>query len=86
MWVTIMPAYCVAWWGYIYRAALSGTGDWRLHQGALATRDVYNRNDYGVGQPLVPHLTRDQIVGFASGYCMDEDALAARVFGEMADR
>lgn len=85
IWLTIMPAYCVAWWRDIYRAARSGDGDWRLHQGALATRDIDNRTDYGVGQPLVPHLTRDQIVDFACTYSLDQDVLAARIFGEMAD-
>lgn len=86
MWLTLTPIKPAAWWSNLYGVALVGAEDWSLHQGALATRDVDNSNDHSVGQPLVSHLTRDQIVNLASFFWRDEDALAARVFGEVPVR
>lgn len=83
MWLTLTPRPPVDWWGKLLQAAQMGAEGWSVHRGALAARDVHKSNDYCVGQPLVPHLTRDQIVDFASDYCSDKATLDARIFGEV---
>lgn len=83
MWLTLTPTPPVGWWGKLFELALVGAEGWSLHRGALATRDVYNSDDHCVGQPLVPHLTRDEIVDFASDYGLNKTNLAARIFGEI---
>jgi len=52
-------------------------------QAGLATRDP--SREFEVGDPLVPHLTRDQIVRLAAGI-PDPDERAIRIFGEFRAR
>ncbi len=86
MWMTMTPVEGIGWWGEeIYEPAKAGKKEWSLHQCALATRDEHNEKEYWVGKPLVSHLTRQQIVDFASGF-PDEDDLAIRIFGEVRSR
>lgn len=72
-------------WAYdeIYLPAVTGTGRAHVIQGALATKD--ESAPYGVGEPLVPHLTKEQIVRLAQTY-RDPDERAIRVFGEFRGR
>lgn len=47
---------------------------------------LYDENaPYGVGEPAVPHMSRDQIMRFAEGI-VDPDERAIRVFGEFRSR
>ena len=57
----------------------------RIHviQAGLATRDP--SREYEIGEPLVTHLTREQIVRFAAGI-PDPDERAIRLFGEFRTR
>lgn len=73
-------------WAYdeIYLPTLAGVRQNSLVvQGALATYD--KSEPYGVGEPLVPHLTRRQIVRLAMT-CKDDDERAIRVFGQFRGR
>jgi phage terminase large subunit-like protein len=55
----------------------------KLVEGALALRDP--SAPCGIGRPLVPHLTREQIVRFAEAI-PDEDERAIRIFGQFKAR
>jgi phage terminase large subunit-like protein len=72
-------------WAYeeIYLPARTGGTNTVVVQGALAERD--DNAPYQVGKPLVPHLTRDQIVRLARA-TKDPDERAIRVFGEFRGR
>jgi phage terminase large subunit-like protein len=72
-------------WAYdrIYLPSISGVRDSVVIQGALATKDP-NR-EYGVGESLVPHLDRQQIVRFAQ-IIKDPDERDIRIFGEFKGR
>lgn len=79
--------------GWLYdRLYLPGVAEWtkpveerdiNVIQAGLATRDP--EREFEVGEPLVPHLTREQIVRFASGI-PDPDERSIRVFGEFKAR
>lgn len=86
IWLTLTPIPPVGWWGKLFEVAQAGTEGWGLHRGALATLDAYNSDDHFVGQSLVPHLTRDQIVDLAYTYRFDKASLAARIFGVVSLR
>ncbi len=58
---------------------------WSCYQAPLATFDEANEAEFNVGRPLIPHLTRAQIVDFASTY-PDEDERLIRIFGEVRGR
>jgi len=74
------------WWhDRIFKPAQEGLSNWHAFQFPLATKDIENEADYEVGESLVPHLTRDQIVEFASEY-PDPDERAIRIFGEVRGR
>lgn len=72
-------------WAYdeIYLPAKTGERKTLIVQGALATRDP--EREYEVGEPLVPHLSREQILRMAAVY-KDVDERAIRVFGEFRGR
>lgn len=79
--------------GWLYdRLYLPGIAEWpkpveereiNVIQAGLARRDP--SREFEVGEPLVPHLTREQIVRFASGI-PDPDERAIRIFGEFKAR
>ena len=83
MWLTLTPVPPVGWWSTLFQMPQVETEGWSPHRGALAARDVNNSSDYYVGQPLVPHLTRDIIIDMASDFWSDKTELAARIFGEV---
>jgi phage terminase large subunit-like protein len=84
--LTFTPVTGVNWWyDRIWEPALTGKGHWAAFQAALASRDVVNDSDYEVGESLVPHLSREQIIEFAREY-PDADDRAIRVFGEVKSR
>ena len=58
---------------------------WWTHQAALAVRDEERDDDHEVGEVLVPHLSHEQIVSFASNYPDIQDRLI-RIFGEIRGR
>ncbi len=76
----------IGWWfDRIFKPAQEGLNNWHAFQFPLATRDIENEEDFEVGESLVPHLTRDQIVEFASEY-PDPDERAIRIFGDVRGR
>lgn len=84
--LTFTPVSGVGWWfDRYFKPALEGRSNWHAIQAALATFDVENEAEFNVGEPLVPHLTRAQIVEFASEY-PDADERAIRVFGAVKGR
>jgi phage terminase large subunit-like protein len=72
-------------WAYdeIYLPARAGVRKTHIVQGALAERDP--DREYEVGESLVPHLDREQIVRFAS-IIRNPDERAIRIFGEFRGR
>lgn len=72
-------------WAYeeIYLPAQTGSEGIKVVQGALAERD--ENAPYQVGEPLVPHLSKEQIVRLAKA-TKDPDERAIRVFGEFRGR
>lgn len=84
--LTFTPVSGVGWWfDRIFKPAQEGLNGWDAFQFPLATYDEENDADFNVGDTLVPHLTRDQIVEFASEY-PDPDERAIRIFGEVRGR
>jgi phage terminase large subunit-like protein len=72
-------------WAYdeIYLPSVTGTRKTVIVQGALAERDP--ERELEVGEPLVPHLSREQIIRLAKAV-RDPDERAIRVFGEFRGR
>ena len=84
--LTFTPVSGVGWWfDRIFKPAQEGLNAWHAFQFPLATRDLENEAEFEVGDALVPHLTREQIVEFASEY-PDPDERAIRIFGEVKGR
>ncbi len=84
--LTFTPVSGVGWWfDRIWIPAQEGLNSWEAYVMPLATHDPDNEAEFHVGEPLVPHLTRDQIVEFASEY-PDPDEQAIRIFGEVRGR
>jgi phage terminase large subunit-like protein len=84
--LTFTPVSGVGWWfSSLWQPARKGQNRWWPYQAGLATRDEANEAEFEIGQSLVPHLTRAQIIEFASEY-PDPDERAIRVFGEVKGR
>ena len=84
--LTFTPVSGIGWWhDAIWLPATKGANRWWSFQMALATHDEANEAEYNVGTSLVPHLTREQIIEFASDY-PDPDDRAVRIFGEVRGR
>lgn len=84
--LSFTPVSGVGWWfDRIWVPAQEGLNSWEAFQMPLATFDPANEDEYNVGESLVPHLTRDQIVEFASEY-PDPDERAIRIFGDVRGR
>jgi len=84
--LTFTPVSGVGWWfDRIFSPAQDGLSKWQAFQFPLCTRDEENEAEFEVGESLVPHLTREQIVEFASEY-PDPDERAIRIFGEVRGR
>ena len=84
--LTFTPVSGVGWWfDRIFSPAQEGLNAWHAFQFPLATYDEENDAEFNVGESLVPHLTRKQIVEFASEY-PDPDERAIRIFGEVRGR
>lgn len=82
--LTFTPVSGIGWaYDEIYLPGVTGSGRAHVIQGALATKDP--SQPYEVGEPLVPHLTREDIVRFASTF-RDPDERAIRIFGEFRGR
>lgn len=81
---TYTPITGMAWmYDQLYLPAKEGKRDITVIEGALAEfkEDAY----LNVGRPLVPHLTRKDIIGFAEEY-PDEAERLIRIFGQYAKR
>ena len=84
--LTFTPVTGIGWWyDRIFKPAQEGLNNWHAFSWPLATRDPTKEAEFEVGYPLVNHLTREQIIEFASEY-PDEDERAIRVFGEVRGR
>jgi phage terminase large subunit-like protein len=84
--LTFTPVEGLGFWhDRLWKPASQGRGDWRAFTAALATYDEANEAEFNVGDVLVPHLTRKQIVKFASQY-PDPDERAIRIFGLVRSR
>lgn len=72
-------------WAYdeIYIPARAQQRNTLIVQGALATKD--ETKPYKIGEPLVPHMDRDQIIRFAK-IVKDPDERDIRIFGEFRGR
>jgi phage terminase large subunit-like protein len=84
MLMTLTPVSGMGWiYDRLYLPAKTGTADIELFQGALAEQDP--GKPYGVGEILVPHLSHDKVLRFASSI-PDEDERAIRIFGDFRSR
>lgn len=84
--LTFTPVSGIGWWfDRIFQPAQDGLNSWEAYVMPLATYDPDNEDEFNVGETLVPHLDRDQIVEFASEY-PDPDERAIRIFGEVRGR
>jgi len=84
--LTFTPVDGVGWWfDRILEPAEEGLNSWHAFRMPLATQDPDNDEEFNVGESLVPHLDRNQIIEFASEY-PDPDTRAIRVFGEVRGR
>lgn len=84
--MTFTPVTGVGWWyDRFYEPALRGANNWFAFQAALASHDPLNEKEFNVGESLVPHLSREQIVEFAAEY-PDPDERNIRVFGAVKSR
>lgn len=84
--LTFTPVSGVGWWyDAIFKPAMEGTNKWWGFQASLAEFDEANEAEFNVGESLVPHLTREQIIEFASEY-PDQDERMIRVFGAVKGR
>lgn len=79
--LTFTPVEGIGWWhDRLWLPATEGKGPWKHFQWALAEYDEENDAEFNVGRSLVPHLTREQIIDFASNYPDEQDRLI-RIFG-----
>lgn len=85
MLITQTPVSGMGWlYDRLYLPALSNPSSGvTVVQAALASRD--SRRELDVGESLVPHLTREQILRFAQGI-PDPDERSIRIFGEFRAR
>jgi phage terminase large subunit-like protein len=84
--LTFTPVSGQGWWfDRIWTPAVEGLSKWAPFTMPLATKDPVNEDEFEVGTPLIPHLSREQIVEFASEY-PDPDERSIRIFGEPKGR
>lgn len=84
MLMTLTPLGGMGWiYDRLYMPAVNGDKNVFLVQGQLAELD--ETQPYGVGEPKVPHMSKEDIVRFARSI-PDADERAIRVFGEFRTR
>ena len=84
--LTFTPVSGIGWWfDRIFKPAQEGLSKWHAFQFPLCTYDEENDAEFNIGESLVPHLTREQIVEFAEDI-PDPDERAIRIFGEVRGR
>lgn len=84
MLMTLTPVSGMGWiYDRIYLPGINKKQNIEVHQLPLASYD--EKAECGVGEPVVPHLTREQILRFARSI-PDEDERAIRIFGEFRAR
>jgi phage terminase large subunit-like protein len=85
--LTFTPVSGVGWWyDRLWKPSVDrDDGKWTCYQAPLAVFDEANEAEFNVGAALVPHLTRPQIIDFASTY-PDEDERLIRIFGQVRGR